>query len=186
MSAPRYTVFGHLFPNVLASKKGCLQGRVPWKAALLHGNPWFCGNRVRSLLVPLICFILTFIGLQRYAGGVLNNTSRYARILTLAIISTYRFTDVVKTRLQVEARKGETHYKGLTDAFVKICMCPLPEYLNPCLPDYRPRRRIQSFVQGRSSAYNSKQSAVRLHFACIRVFAQGRFTPFISTHCADR
>jgi hypothetical protein len=29
---------------------------------------------------------------------------------------------VVKTRLQVEARKGQTHYKGLTDAFVKICM----------------------------------------------------------------
>lgn len=29
--------------------------------------------------------------------------------------------DVVKTRLQVEARKGQTHYKGLTDAFVKIC-----------------------------------------------------------------
>lgn len=29
--------------------------------------------------------------------------------------------DVVKTRLQVEARKGQSHYKGLTDAFVKIC-----------------------------------------------------------------
>ncbi|KAI0778715.1 mitochondrial carrier [Trametes elegans] len=28
--------------------------------------------------------------------------------------------DVVKTRLQVEARTGQTHYKGLTDAFVKI------------------------------------------------------------------
>ncbi|KAH8120028.1 mitochondrial carrier [Phellopilus nigrolimitatus] len=28
--------------------------------------------------------------------------------------------DVVKTRLQVEAKKGETHYKGLADAFVKI------------------------------------------------------------------
>ncbi|KAI0756469.1 mitochondrial carrier [Daedaleopsis nitida] len=28
--------------------------------------------------------------------------------------------DVVKTRLQVEARSGQTHYKGLTDAFVKI------------------------------------------------------------------
>lgn len=28
--------------------------------------------------------------------------------------------DVVKTRLQVEAKKGQTHYKGLTDAFVKI------------------------------------------------------------------
>jgi solute carrier family 25 (mitochondrial aspartate/glutamate transporter), member 12/13 len=29
--------------------------------------------------------------------------------------------DVVKTRLQVEARKGQTHYTGLRDAFVKIC-----------------------------------------------------------------
>ncbi|KAI0285387.1 mitochondrial carrier [Russula aff. rugulosa BPL654] len=28
--------------------------------------------------------------------------------------------DVVKTRLQVEARKGQTNYKGLTDAFVRI------------------------------------------------------------------
>ncbi|RDB28374.1 Calcium-binding mitochondrial carrier protein Aralar1 [Hypsizygus marmoreus] len=28
--------------------------------------------------------------------------------------------DVVKTRLQVEARQGQTHYKGLRDAFVKI------------------------------------------------------------------
>ncbi|KAF7975211.1 hypothetical protein HWV62_10290 [Athelia sp. TMB] len=28
--------------------------------------------------------------------------------------------DVVKTRLQVEAKQGQTHYKGLTDAFVKI------------------------------------------------------------------
>jgi solute carrier family 25 (mitochondrial aspartate/glutamate transporter), member 12/13 len=28
--------------------------------------------------------------------------------------------DVVKTRLQVEARKGQTHYKGLRDAFVTI------------------------------------------------------------------
>lgn len=35
------------------------------------------------------------------------------------------FVDVVKTRLQVEARKGQTHYKGLTDAFVKICKSPL-------------------------------------------------------------
>ncbi|KAI0734392.1 mitochondrial carrier [Fomitopsis betulina] len=28
--------------------------------------------------------------------------------------------DVVKTRLQVEARTGQTHYKGMADAFVKI------------------------------------------------------------------
>ena len=32
-----------------------------------------------------------------------------------------RVTDVVKTRLQVEARKGQTTYKGLVDAFTKIC-----------------------------------------------------------------
>lgn len=25
-------------------------------------------------------------------------------------------------RLQVEARKGQTHYAGLRDAFVKICL----------------------------------------------------------------
>ena len=29
--------------------------------------------------------------------------------------------DVIKTRLQVEARKGQTHYAGVRDAFVKIC-----------------------------------------------------------------
>lgn len=29
--------------------------------------------------------------------------------------------DVVKTRLQVEARKGQTTYKGLADAFTRIC-----------------------------------------------------------------
>lgn len=34
--------------------------------------------------------------------------------------------DVVKTRLQVEGRSGQTHYKGLTDAFVKICEILLP------------------------------------------------------------
>jgi len=32
----------------------------------------------------------------------------------------YSFLDVVKTRLQVEARKGDSHYKGLVDAFRKI------------------------------------------------------------------
>jgi len=32
--------------------------------------------------------------------------------------------DVIKTRLQSEARKGETHYKGVSDAFRKICEWP--------------------------------------------------------------
>jgi hypothetical protein len=36
-------------------------------------------------------------------------------------IHTRRMIDVVKTRLQVEARKGQTTYKGLADAFTKIC-----------------------------------------------------------------
>jgi len=36
-------------------------------------------------------------------------------------------TDVVKTRLQVEARKGQTTYKGLADAFTKICKFILVE-----------------------------------------------------------
>ena len=31
------------------------------------------------------------------------------------------FIDVIKTRLQVEARSGQTHYKGLVDAGRKIC-----------------------------------------------------------------
>lgn len=29
--------------------------------------------------------------------------------------------DVVKTRLQTEAKTGQTHYKGMGDAFRKIC-----------------------------------------------------------------
>ena len=33
--------------------------------------------------------------------------------------------DVVKTRLQTEAKTGQTHYKGMLDAFSKICE-PLP------------------------------------------------------------
>jgi hypothetical protein len=37
-------------------------------------------------------------------------------------------TDVVKTRLQVEARKGQTTYKGLTDAFVRICRSTQSSY----------------------------------------------------------
>lgn len=43
--------------------------------------------------------------------------------------------DVVKTRLQVESRKGESHYKGLTDAFVKICE-PSTHSLKPNLTEY--------------------------------------------------
>lgn len=40
------------------------------------------------------------------------------------------FVDVVKTRLQVEARKGQANYQGLRDAFVRIC-----EWLESCVLD---------------------------------------------------
>lgn len=40
----------------------------------------------------------------------------------------------MKTRLQVEARQGQTNYKGLTDAFVKICLFPLPIMILEYLP----------------------------------------------------
>lgn len=35
--------------------------------------------------------------------------------------ATDSYADVVKTRLQVEAKTGQTHYKGMADAFAKIC-----------------------------------------------------------------
>ncbi|KAH9951010.1 mitochondrial carrier [Amylocystis lapponica] len=38
----------------------------------------------------------------------------------LETLTSAAVADVVKTRLQVEARTGQTHYKGLVDAFVKI------------------------------------------------------------------
>ena len=35
--------------------------------------------------------------------------------------ATRSYADVVKTRLQTEAKTGQTNYKGMGDAFVKIC-----------------------------------------------------------------
>ncbi len=43
----------------------------------------------------------------------------YSRGMPAAYLTTP--ADVIKTRLQVEARKGQSSYKGLTDATVKIC-----------------------------------------------------------------
>lgn len=48
------------------------------------------------------------------AGALLLNIFQGSGLIRVSL-------DVVKTRLQVEARKGQTHYKGLADAFVKIC-----------------------------------------------------------------
>lgn len=35
--------------------------------------------------------------------------------------------DFLKTRLQVQARTGQTDYKGIVDAFRIICVCPCLE-----------------------------------------------------------
>jgi hypothetical protein len=40
--------------------------------------------------------------------------------------------DVIKTRLQVEARKGQTHYAGVRDAFVKISWLLSIDDVTPC------------------------------------------------------
>ena len=73
-------------------------------------------------------------------------------------------TDVVKTRLQVEARKGQTSYKGLADAFTKICKLYWSNYGDALIQDEdRSRRRLQGPLQGWTSAYRSKLSSIWVH-----------------------
>ncbi|KAG2156541.1 mitochondrial carrier domain-containing protein [Suillus bovinus] len=50
--------------------------------------------------------------------GAAGHCSEFTSGMPAAYLTTP--ADVVKTRLQVEARQGQTHYKGLTDAFIKI------------------------------------------------------------------
>lgn len=62
---------------------------------------------------------------QWHASSLPNNSCWFVLLLISTRNDTHGIllTDVVKTRLQVEARQGQTHYKGLTDAFVKISKC---------------------------------------------------------------
>ncbi|KAG9028301.1 mitochondrial aspartate-glutamate transporter agc1 [Tulasnella sp. JGI-2019a] len=57
-----------------------------------------------------------------YNGKKLSFTELLSSAAIAGIPASYLATpaDVVKTRLQVEARKGQSNYAGLTDAFVKI------------------------------------------------------------------
>jgi hypothetical protein len=59
---------------------------------------------------------------QWHASSLFNNSCWFVFLLSSIRDNNHPiiFIDVVKTRLQVEARQGQTHYKGLTDAFVKI------------------------------------------------------------------
>lgn len=60
-------------------------------------------------------------------GKVLSYGEALAAAAIAGMPAAYLTTpaDVIKTRLQSEARKGETHYKGITDAFRKIRTCRL-------------------------------------------------------------
>ena len=58
--------------------------------------------------------------------------------------------DVIKTRLQSEARKGETHYRGIGDAFRKIRQCHFLK--NCCLGDEPMTDRIVSREQSPKKA----------------------------------
>lgn len=79
----------------------------------------------REFLCKTVLVVLIEKFLQRYASSLLDDSSR-SLLVFLILNFTNRLVDVVKTRLQVEARKGESHYKGLTDAFVKICELDTP------------------------------------------------------------
>ncbi|KAF8445670.1 mitochondrial carrier [Boletus edulis BED1] len=59
---------------------------------------------------------------EGYNGKQLNFFETLGSAAIAGMPAAYLTTpaDVVKTRLQVEARQGQSHYKGLTDAFVKI------------------------------------------------------------------
>ena len=69
--------------------------------------------------------LMALIDMQWYARRLPHDPGRCdgAQLLkyTRLIFTPKNVTDVVKTRLQVEARKGQTTYKGLADAFAKIC-----------------------------------------------------------------
>ncbi|KAF8640718.1 hypothetical protein AX17_000370 [Amanita inopinata Kibby_2008] len=59
---------------------------------------------------------------EGYNGKQLSFVETLASAAIAGMPAAYLTTpaDVVKTRLQVEAKQGQTHYKGLQDAFVKI------------------------------------------------------------------
>lgn len=63
---------------------------------------------------------------------------------------------MVKTRLQVEARTGQTHYKGMADAFVKICECGMCEGGHSLLINIRVQTRR------RASRHSSKEDPPEL------------------------
>ncbi|KAG6380947.1 mitochondrial carrier domain-containing protein [Boletus reticuloceps] len=64
----------------------------------------------------------TYVFQEGYNGKQLNFFETLGSAAIAGMPAAYLTTpaDVVKTRLQVEARQGQSHYKGLTDAFVKI------------------------------------------------------------------
>ncbi|KAJ3573542.1 hypothetical protein NP233_g2362 [Leucocoprinus birnbaumii] len=75
-----------------------------------------------AIYFPAYSHLKTDLFHEGYNGKKLSFTETLAAAAIAGMPAAYLTTpaDVVKTRLQVEARQGQTHYKGLRDAFVKI------------------------------------------------------------------
>jgi hypothetical protein len=94
--------------------------------------------------------------------------------------------DVIKTRLQTEAKKGETNYKGVTDAFRKIrvfsFICsflpPVEALLTPSCPSNSRRRRSSRSLQGWTRSYPSFFASIRC-----RAFPSVSSSPVPDTDC---
>jgi len=75
-----------------------------------------------AIYFPVYSHFKTDVFHQDYNGKQLSFLETLASAAIAGMPAAYLTTpfDVVKTRLQVEARKGQSHYKGVFDAFGKI------------------------------------------------------------------
>ena len=109
----------HIWRKTCSMKDITESSSHSWKLSVLQGS--------RTLFYPFLCEWQQPDAswcCQWYACGVPYNSCwcefrRHVRVFAKLI--TGCSSDVIKTRLQVEARQGQTNYAGLRDAFVKIC-----------------------------------------------------------------
>ncbi|KXN88836.1 Calcium-binding mitochondrial carrier protein [Leucoagaricus sp. SymC.cos] len=75
-----------------------------------------------AIYFPVYSHLKTDVFHEGYNGKKLSFVETLTAAAIAGMPAAYLTTpaDVVKTRLQVEAKKGQTHYKGLRDTFVKI------------------------------------------------------------------
>lgn len=75
-----------------------------------------------AIYFPVYSHLKSDVFQEGYNGKQLSFLETLSAAAIAGMPAAYLTTpaDVVKTRLQVEAKQGQTHYKGLRDAFVKI------------------------------------------------------------------